>query len=94
MLYTVKVTDEHIRLGRRTNCYKCPIALALMELFPDKTVEVGGTEGYLRDPNNGRYIKKFELPHIAQMFIYQYYKGFSGFGPIEFEVFINDSPRT
>lgn len=42
----VSITEDHIRRGTRKQCYACPVALAVQELYPDKCVTV--TESYIR----------------------------------------------
>ena len=38
-----KITQAHIDLGLRGQCEECPVALALMDVFPDaKRITVGG----------------------------------------------------
>jgi len=37
----IEVTQEHINKGKRKNCYRCPVALAIESAIPDSWVSVG-----------------------------------------------------
>lgn len=47
MIKTVNVTEAHIKEGKRVECRSCPIALALLEIFPGKTVSVDGARAVI-----------------------------------------------
>lgn len=36
----ISVTQEHISAGKKEDCQKCPIALAIIEVLPDTHVSV------------------------------------------------------
>lgn len=44
----VEVTQADIDAGIRKECMKCPVALAVKRLYPDREVKVGITRLYLK----------------------------------------------
>jgi hypothetical protein len=80
----VKVTQEHIDKGKRIDCYHCPVALALLDVFKVKTVNVGAFD--LRIglfPDN--LIFTVPTPSLVERFIYRFDEGRS-VEPFEFEL--------
>ncbi len=80
MICTIKVTQEHIRKGKRRDAYKHPIALAIrdklaapLKIFP----EFVAWEGM-------HFCTK--LPVEAQKFIEDYDNGYRKVEPFEFEL--------
>lgn len=52
---TVEVKQSHIDAGRRCDGGRCPVALALTEMFPECRVRVGGTV-HISKPDGGAYL--------------------------------------
>jgi hypothetical protein len=75
----IKVTEDHIRRGRRQSICKCPIALAIMEAVPTRLLIVG--------PNVVSIdIGEFLLPKEAQDFIGDFDFEKKKVSPFEFEL--------
>lgn len=61
----VSVTQAHINQGKKMDCLGCPIALALMDVFPNKTVSVGLNAHVYHHDTVDRYV----LSKAARNFI-------------------------
>lgn len=59
---TAAVTAEHLRLGDRYDCARCPVALALQPHFPEKEVYVGGRMVWI-----GRHPYTLGQPEVTYM---------------------------
>lgn len=82
---TVEVTQEDIDKGEALDCYKCPIALALLRLFPDYVPDVEGEKASLCQEPFGMLETVFRasLPEDASDFVYTVDDG-EPVEPIEF----------
>lgn len=58
----VRVTRKHIKGGVQKNCARCPIALALRDVFPEGSVSVSKVDGTVGETH-------FSLSARAQKFI-------------------------
>ena len=72
----VTVTQEDIDRGYRGNSKRCPIALAMKRLFPEKDVSVGPARATICDPYTPERVDPYEstrtrlfLPEEAVEFI-------------------------
>jgi len=54
MTFTIDVTDEDIRNGKKTDCYNCPIALAIKRAFDGSGYTLSAVSSY----QIGFYISK------------------------------------
>jgi hypothetical protein len=61
----VEVTAAHIVLGRKLNCYRCPIALACQDAYP---VEYGWKIGNDAEPLGGP-LRIYRLDITAKLFV-------------------------
>jgi len=69
MIVTIKVTQECIDKGKRTNCEKCPVALAVRPLIKAPYfATVGGASVNIR-LNATEVEKSISLPYEAACFI-------------------------
>ena len=66
---TISITQDHIDQGIRASCNKCPLALAIKEIFPDKKILVGYNVVFVNS-----YIG-IELPEDLMEFIYSFDSG-------------------
>ena len=72
----ITVTEQDIQLGRRANCYWCPIARAIKREFglkgrgvnvvDDKMVYVGGDDWYTLSRAAQRFINRFDAKKPVQ----------------------------
>ncbi len=70
--YVIQVTEDHIRLGKRSNCRECPVALAVREELP--AAKILGTVLIVETP-----WLKIHLPKKVTEFI----EAFDHFRPVE-----------
>ncbi|QEM41504.1 hypothetical protein SEA_FORZA_34 [Gordonia phage Forza] len=71
----VKVTQEHINKGQQSDCGRCPIALAVLELLgaDNYFVSVGATGIALTSKVNGdHHYAMFKMPYEAQKFVFAF----------------------
>ncbi len=68
MIHEIHVTQEDINFGERRNCKKCPIALAINRVFPDKFVSVSPFGVYTIDRTTLETIR-YGIPSYASQFI-------------------------
>lgn len=54
MLYTIKVTDNYIKLGIRKLCRNCPVALAIRDTIPHILADVTLHEIYISNKDDIR----------------------------------------
>lgn len=67
----IKVTQQHIKKGRRASARSCPIALALNEQVGALAIVGHGSASAGVDPNR----RHFDLPRAVRRFIYQFDEG-------------------
>jgi hypothetical protein len=70
----INITQKHIDAGEECNCYSCPIALAISEIFPNKEIGIVCYDSFLPQKYTleitEQYNKKqYILPSIANDFI-------------------------
>lgn len=63
----VTVTAEHIFRGIKKSCSRCPIALAVRDLFPNAEL-IGAHPKHVNVYENQR-VRHFDLPEVAKEFI-------------------------
>lgn len=70
----IQVTQEHIDKGKRSDCYECPIALALNDAFPRTSLDrmlnttkvfrdhfiVGGKGSYSHTRGMRKFVRNFD----------------------------------
>lgn len=71
MKVTLKVTAEHISKGSRSNCQRCPVALALRDIIDPAYVVTVGCSG-MSMGKNGRLDFSSRTPESVKDFIYQF----------------------
>ena len=64
----IEVTAEDIEKGNQGNCWRCPVALALMRAFQTNRVSVTGPYAQIKG-------ERFDLPNKVQRFISSFDKG-------------------
>jgi hypothetical protein len=77
----IKVTEDHIRRGKRRTMRCCPIALAIRDLEPNRNVDVLPQYAYI---GYGDATRVCDLPQLAQDFIIAFDAG-NEVTPIEFD---------
>jgi len=80
----IKVEQKHIDNGIREMCGLCPIALAIREVVPDKSIRVRWTWVDVCDKAEDRMVT---LPKSATAFIYAFDEN-KPVAPFEFELAI------
>ncbi len=84
----VKVTEQHIKKGRKNNCYSCPVALALKEARPDVSWVVD--EGHIHHSQltalHGTVRGYIVMPPAVKKFVCEFDTGFQNLAPFEFEL--------
>lgn len=63
--HTIEITQEDIKNGKKQNCWRCPIALALKRKFPAKNLWV--QEVFIEDKGSNN--EEYDLPKDAICFI-------------------------
>lgn len=73
---SVPVSAEHIRIGRKMDCFHCPVALAMQEVFPgyEPSVDFEVTL-YEKDDDTFTIFFQANLPREAEDFITAFDKG-------------------
>jgi hypothetical protein len=83
---TVRVSQSHIDKGIKQDCEKCPVALAVLDAFPDAkwvsvdddTIEVNYKNSFDSD--------EFDTPQAAAEFMMTFDAGIGGCEPFEFTI--------
>jgi|JI10StandDraft_1071094.scaffolds.fasta_scaffold51847_3 hypothetical protein len=71
----ISVTAEDIKAGKRGNCEKCPIALALIRSLGNPTeATISVNQGFVQlwPSNENLQPSSFDLPEYARSFIYMF----------------------
>jgi len=79
---TVKVSKKNIDGGARANCQLCPVALALLEQFPDSDPIVESAHVSIKDAGN---ILIYRMPDEAVKFVDDFDEGLE-VKPFKFEL--------
>jgi hypothetical protein len=82
----ITVTAQHIAQGARSNCWRCPIALAVREAFPDTAIAV--SDFYIQMTLDGQQ-RIIRTPRETALFI----RAFDTGVPIEPFSFTVDYPE-
>lgn len=102
---TVSVTDKHMQEGVKSNCYGCPIAIAVCEAMglplqdttgeqpPLFTVSLGAVTFYEVGELGAWGKQPFvaELPESARLFVKYFDQGFHSLAPFSFELEVPES---
>jgi hypothetical protein len=59
---TINVTARHIAKGKRRDCERCPVALAIRDAFPDLIYARVGPVNIALQRNAGEYLTYFAFP--------------------------------
>jgi hypothetical protein len=81
--FKVSVSEIHIKSGIRTDCSRCPIALAIKDVLENES-EISVGLGTLKVYEGG-VTRHYELPSIAKSFISSFDSKLS-VEPFEFEI--------
>lgn len=90
MKRTIKVEQRHIDAGKRAECDKCPVALALLDTIPEADV------AHVEPPNvyvelDGGGALTGNLPREAELWINDYDEQDDGYPtPFEFELDLHE----
>lgn len=72
----IQVTEPHIHIGERSNCFTCPVAIAINDALQQGgyrfySADVGLGIAYLTD-HLGTYVYRAETPDSVNAFIYDF----------------------
>ena len=82
---TISVTREHIAKGKRRDCERCPVALAIRDALPDLIYTRVGPINIALQRDAGEYLTYFAFPPEVLDFVRDY-DGRRGSKPFTFEL--------
>jgi len=91
MILTVHVTADHIAQGKPNQCRYCPVALALLEVFPRTDVQVAPTVFWVAPPAELTEMFRIEMPDEVTVLIRRIDAAKSSVQPFDFEITVPEA---
>ena len=91
MMTTVAVTAEHIDKGKREDCERCPVALAILDAFPSLYYVRVGPDNIGVQRRENELLTLLAVPLDVANFVWDYDDGTSTVYPFTFTLDIPEA---